>query len=91
MMINDGHIDPVILLSKSGLVSQKDLERKVSELRNIGVKCEIIAYSVETGSGLPQIQQVLKSGMTYCLFGSSGVGKTTLLNYLIGGKLFRYF
>jgi len=89
VMINDGHIDPVILLSKSDLVSQKDLERKVSEIRNIGVKCEIIAYSVETGSGLSQIQQVLKSGMTYCLLGSSGVGKTTLLNHLIGRDAFK--
>jgi len=89
VMINDGHIDPVILLSKSDLVSQKDLERKVSEIRNTGVKCRIIAYSVETGSGLPRIQQVLKSGMTYCLLGSSGVGKTTLLNHLIGRDAFR--
>jgi ribosome biogenesis GTPase len=88
-MINDGHIDPVILLSKSDLVSQKDLERKVSEIRNTGAKGEIIAYSVETGSGLPQVQQVMKSGMTYCLLGSSGVGKTTLLNHLIGRDAFR--
>ncbi len=89
VMINDGHIDPVILLSKSDLVSQNDLERKVSEIKNTGIKCEIIAYSVETGAGLPQIQQILKSGMTYCLLGSSGVGKTTLLNYLIGRDAFR--
>ncbi|MFC1911570.1 ribosome small subunit-dependent GTPase A [Chloroflexota bacterium] len=89
VMINDGHIDPVILLSKSDLVSQQDLERKVSEIRNTGIECEVIAYSIETGSGLPQIQQVLKSGMTYCLLGSSGVGKTTLLNHLIGRDAFR--
>jgi len=89
VMINDGHIDPVILLSKSDLVSQNDLERKISEIKNTGIRCEIIAFSVETGAGLPQIQQILKSGMTYCLLGSSGVGKTTLLNYLIGRDAFR--
>ncbi|MFC1951543.1 ribosome small subunit-dependent GTPase A [Chloroflexota bacterium] len=89
VMINDGHIDPVILLSKSDLTNQNDLERKVSEIKNTGIKCEIIAYSIETGAGLPQIQQVLKSGMTYCLLGSSGVGKTTLLNHLIGKDAFR--
>lgn len=84
VMVNDSHIDPVILLSKSDLVSQKDLDSKVSEVRNIGIKCEIVAYSIETGLGLSQIQQLLRPGMTYCLLGSSGVGKTTLLNYLIG-------
>jgi len=89
VMINDGQIDPVILLSKSDLVSQNDLERRISEIQDNGIKCEIIAYSVETGAGLPQIQQILKYGMTYCLLGSSGVGKTTLLNHLIGSSEFR--
>ena len=89
VMINESHIDPVILLSKSDLVSQKDLASKVSEIRNTGIKCEIIAYSIETGSGLPQVQQLLRSGMTYCLLGSSGVGKTTLLNHLIGRDEFK--
>ncbi len=89
VMVNDGHINPVILLSKSDLVSQKDLERKISAIRDRSIKCEIIAYSIITGSGLPQIQQVLKSGMTYCLLGSSGVGKTTLLNHLTGRDAFK--
>ena len=88
VMVKDGHIEPVILLSKSDLVSQKDLERRISEIRNIGIKCVIIAYSIENGSGLNQIQQELEPGNTYCLLGSSGVGKTTLLNHLIGRDAF---
>jgi len=88
VMVNEGHIDPVILLSKSDLVNQKDLETKVSEIKNIDIKCEIITYSVKTGQGLSKIQQVLKAGETYCLIGSSGVGKTTLLNHLIGQEAF---
>ncbi len=88
VMINDGHIHPVILLSKSDLVSHEELEGKVSEIRDMGIKCEIISYSVNNGSGLQQIQQVLQLGMTYCLLGSSGVGKTTLLNHLIGRDAF---
>jgi ribosome biogenesis GTPase len=88
VMINEGHIIPVVLLSKSDLVSQEELDGKVAEIRDMGIKCEIITYSVKNGSGLHQIQQVLQLGMTYCLLGSSGVGKTTLLNHLIGRDAF---
>ena len=84
VMANDGQVEPVILLSKSDLVSQKDLESKISEIRNTGINCKVIAYSAKTSSGLSQIQLLLQPAMTYCLLGSSGVGKTTLLNYLIG-------
>jgi ribosome biogenesis GTPase len=84
VMINDGHIDPVILLSKSDLVSREDLDSRVSEIRRTGIKCEIIPYSADTGSGVSRLKQVLRPGLTYCLLGSSGVGKTTLINYLIG-------
>ncbi len=89
VMVNDSYIEPVILLSKSDLVSQKELESNISEIRNTGIKCKTIAYSIETGLGLSEIQQVLEPGRTYCLLGSSGVGKTTLLNRLIGRGAFK--
>jgi ribosome biogenesis GTPase len=88
VMINESHIEPIILLSKSDLISKEELERKVLAINNTGVRCNIISYSTKTGSGLTQIQHVLKPGITYCLLGSSGVGKTTLLNHLIGRAAF---
>jgi len=88
VMVNDGHIKPVLLLSKTDLVSQEYLRHVISKIRSTDIKCGIIAYSSETGLGLSQIRQVLESGKTYCLLGSSGVGKTTLLNHLIGRDAF---
>lgn len=44
----------------------------------------VIALSNITGSGFDEFQQVLMPGRTYCLLGSSGVGKSTLINHLIG-------
>lgn len=89
VMVNDGNIEPMLLLSKSDLVSQEDLEQKILAVRSANFNGEIIAFSNETSSGLTQIQQVLKSGKTYCLLGSSGVGKTTLLNNLMGRDAFK--
>jgi len=88
VMIKDGHIKPVILLSKSDLVSQKELDQRISEIRNVKVNYQTIAYSSLTSSGLAQVQSVLEPGKTYCLLGSSGVGKTTLLNNLVGRDAF---
>ncbi|MFC1917748.1 ribosome small subunit-dependent GTPase A [Chloroflexota bacterium] len=88
VMVRDGQIEPLILLSKSDLVTPGEMERKISEIRNSGIDCAVIAYSTKTGSGLPEIQQALQASHTYCLLGSSGVGKTTLLNRLIGQDAF---
>ncbi len=88
VMVNDGHIEPVVLLSKSDLVSQEDLAHRISEIKSASINCEVMAFSNETGLGLTQIRQVLEPGRTYCLLGSSGVGKTTLLNHLVGRDTF---
>ncbi len=49
---------------------------------------EIVAFSNKTGEGLDEIKRILKNGKTYCLLGTSGVGKTTLINRLIGKDIF---
>jgi len=89
VMVRDSGIEPIILLSKSDLASREELEQRISAMESINVNCAIIAHSNKTGLGLPQIQQVLEGGKTYCLLGSSGVGKTTLLNHLIGQDAFK--
>ena len=84
VMINDNNIEPVVLLSKSDLTSSEDLNKKITEVKNITHNCEVIVFSNKTSIGLEQIENIIKPGMTYCLMGSSGVGKTTLINNLIG-------
>jgi ribosome biogenesis GTPase len=88
VMVNEGHIKPIILLSKSDLVNADDLERRKSEIRQARIKARVIAFSNTTGIGLDTVQQALEIRKTYCLLGSSGVGKTTLLNHLIGREVF---
>jgi len=88
IMVNDSRIEPVILLSKLDLVSPEKLKREIAEIENDNPGNTIIAFSNETGEGLDAIQRLIEHGRTYCLLGSSGVGKTTLINKLIGKDLY---
>ena len=88
VMVRDGDVEPVILLSKSDLVNRSNLEQMIAAIRNAKVTCDIIPYSSLTGEGVEEIQRKLEPVKTYCLLGSSGVGKTTLLNNLMGREAF---
>ena len=85
VMARDGHVEPVVLLTKTDLVTPDVLEQLVGRIRARGVDARIICLSNVTGSGVEQVRELIAPGRTYCLLGSSGVGKTTLINALIGG------
>ncbi|MCJ7580819.1 MAG: ribosome small subunit-dependent GTPase A [Candidatus Aminicenantes bacterium] len=89
VMINEAGIEPVILLSKSDLVSKEELDQKLLDIKNNFDPIPAIAFSSTNGSGLNDIRQKLESNKTICLLGSSGVGKTTLLNLLLDENRFK--
>jgi ribosome biogenesis GTPase len=84
VMVNEGQIEPVVLLTKTDLVSAAELERMLANIRAAGIAARIITLSNATGEGVEQVRDVMLPGRTYCLLGSSGVGKTTLINRLSG-------
>ncbi len=84
VMVNDGHIEPVLVLSKIDLLVPGQLEQILASVTRAGVVTRTIALSNTTGAGVDEFRQVLVPGKTYCLMGSSGVGKSTLINRLIG-------
>jgi len=86
VMVNEGHIEPVIVLTKSDLIESDQLEHLISRIRNMGIAAKVIPVSNVSGVGLAHIRQIMIPGKTYCLVGSSGVGKTTLINHLIGNS-----
>jgi ribosome biogenesis GTPase len=84
VMVNEGHIEPVLLLTKTDLVSAAELARMLANIRAAGITARIITLSSETGEGVAEVRELVVPGKTYCLLGSSGVGKTTLINLLLG-------
>ena len=88
VMAKDGNIEPIFLLTKRDLINASELEMKISQIKQNNTTVRVFAISNVTGLGLDCFQQVLEKGKTYCLLGSSGVGKTTLLNQLLGREVF---
>ena len=80
-------IEPMVLLSKTDLLESTALETMLSEIAERIKEVEIIPITSELEDGYRQISNLIEKGKTYCLLGSSGVGKSTLLNHLSGKQL----
>lgn len=81
---NEGRVEPVVVLSKTDLVTPEELDGMIGKIREAGISVRILPISNTTGSGLGEFRELLLPGRTFCLLGSSGVGKTTLINRLLG-------
>ena len=88
VMVKESNIEPVILLSKSDLLDAENIANRIAEIHRIMPSLHVQPFSNENESGLKKIKDLLAPRQTYCLLGSSGVGKTTLLNKLIGESIF---
>jgi len=89
VVINEGKITPAIFLSKSDLISPEEIEQKKNDIRKILPDVTIIAFSNNNTIDIENIKTFFEPFKTYCLLGSSGVGKTTLLNNLINKELYK--
>lgn len=71
--------EPVIILSKGDLAPDAD-----PDLGGIAPNVPVLRVSAHTGAGLEEIRSRIAPGRTIALLGSSGVGKSTLINALLG-------
>jgi ribosome biogenesis GTPase / thiamine phosphate phosphatase len=86
-MAESGNIQPVIVLSKTDLISELDLEITIAEINARFNNPKIFATSIVTGKGIDEFKGYIKQGVTYCFLGSSGVGKSSIINMLMGEDL----
>ena len=77
-------VEPVIVLSKIDLIIEKKLEELTDRIKKRIQEVPIITISNETKVGYQNLLAFLIKGKTFCLLGSSGVGKSTLINNLVG-------
>jgi ribosome biogenesis GTPase len=73
---------PVIVLSKADLSEQ--VEEQLAEIQRVAKGVPVHAISVVNQNGLDALAPYFRRGVTVALLGSSGVGKSTLINHLIG-------
>jgi ribosome biogenesis GTPase len=81
----DSRAKPVIVLTKSDLCD--DLEQKLQELSSVSLGVDIAVCSAENADSLDAVKAHMPSGNTAAFIGSSGVGKSTLINRLLGEDL----
>jgi ribosome biogenesis GTPase len=82
----DSGATPVIVLSKSDLT--ENLDEQLAQVRSIAMGVDIQTVSGLTGDGLDALHTYLEVGKTITLLGSSGVGKSTIINRLLGVNYF---
>lgn len=82
-------VDPLVILNKTDLISDSELKSLIESVEERMPQVPIAAISNETRLGYEQLVTHIEKGKTYCLLGSSGVGKSTLMNNLAGRDLMK--
>lgn len=88
VMAADGKVEPIVILTKTDLIGPHELDLKLAITKSTAITARVVALSNVSGAGFDAFKEMLVPGKTYCLLGSSGVGKTTLINRLIGEDAF---
>lgn len=81
------NVRPIIVLNKIDLITAQELSEKLAQIDERVTDVPVLAISNQTRQGYDGLKSVLLNGKTYCLLGSSGVGKSTLLNTLSDSTL----
>jgi len=85
----DGGVKPAIILNKIDLISKEELDIKLGQIKNRFDDVDFVPTSIITNEGLSELKMYMKKGKTYCFLGSSGVGKSSLINKLFGENIIK--
>jgi ribosome biogenesis GTPase len=86
LMVREGGAEPVIVLNKADLV--EGLSPRIAEASRVAADVPVLAVSARTGDGMDRVAESMPPGKTGVLVGSSGVGKSSIINRLLGYERF---
>lgn len=86
-ILKDGGVNGAIILNKVDLLSGEEKENKFDEIKSRFPNTDIIMTSTVNNNGFDELKNYIEKGKTYCFLGSSGVGKSSLINKLIGEQI----
>ncbi len=89
IIAQNGGVSPAIILNKTDLLTPEALHAKLTELKARFPGIAIIPTSTVHESGLVELKQFITKRMTYCFLGSSGVGKSSLINKLLNSEFIK--
>lgn len=85
VMVHEGGAQPVVLLNKSDLCP--DATQPILAAQSVTGTAPVVSVSAVSGQGLDRLSEWLQPGRTVAFIGSSGVGKSTLINRLFGDEI----
>ncbi len=81
-LVNEAGAEPVVVLSKADLAT--DPQDAIDQVANLGNHSIVLAINCLNADSVAQLDSWLRAGETLVVLGSSGVGKSTLINSLLG-------
>ncbi len=84
VLVNEGNIKPTIILNKIDLISESRNDSKDGQNRADSMTLTSFQPARLREQGLDELLSCIEKGKTFCFLGSSGVGKSSLINKLLG-------
>jgi ribosome biogenesis GTPase len=89
VLCHSSGIKPIVLLNKVDLIEERELEELITLISSRTDHIKVIPVSSVSGRGLDEVRNTMKPNFTHCFLGSSGVGKSTLINGFLGASFLK--